>query len=107
MALFHPGHIICIQCSRCSRRDQHGNAGNKFRRKSIDQGVHGRGLVGDVVPLDPVDLGDLAAGGAARRLGARDVIWVLEIDDLGLDSIDRRVLATMVDQFDGGPVGPS
>jgi Holliday junction DNA helicase RuvB len=30
---------------------------------------------------------------------------LLEVDRLGLDSLDRRLLATIVDKFDGGPVG--
>ncbi len=29
----------------------------------------------------------------------------LEIDDLGLDNIDRRMLQTIIDFYDGGPVG--
>jgi Holliday junction DNA helicase RuvB len=29
----------------------------------------------------------------------------LEVDELGLDSSDRRVLATLVEKFEGGPVG--
>lgn len=29
----------------------------------------------------------------------------MEIDELGLDSIDRRLLSTMIDKFNGGPVG--
>ena len=30
---------------------------------------------------------------------------ILEIDDLGLDFVDRRILETIVDKFKGGPVG--
>jgi Holliday junction DNA helicase RuvB len=30
---------------------------------------------------------------------------LLEIDELGLDNIDRLVLETIIDKFDGGPVG--
>jgi Holliday junction DNA helicase RuvB len=30
---------------------------------------------------------------------------LLEVDPKGLDALDRRVLATVVEQFDGGPVG--
>lgn len=29
----------------------------------------------------------------------------LEVDDLGLDSVDRRVLNTIIQKYDGGPVG--
>lgn len=30
---------------------------------------------------------------------------MLDVDELGLDEIDRRILHTIVDKFDGGPVG--
>jgi Holliday junction DNA helicase RuvB len=36
---------------------------------------------------------------------AKKALEMLEVDDLGLDRSDRRVLLTLVDKFDGGPVG--
>ncbi|MDR1734481.1 MAG: Holliday junction branch migration DNA helicase RuvB [Oscillospiraceae bacterium] len=36
---------------------------------------------------------------------ARTALVAMEIDELGLDSIDRRVLLTMIEQYNGGPVG--
>lgn len=36
---------------------------------------------------------------------AREALMLLEIDEMGLDVVDRRVLAAVVEQFDGGPVG--
>jgi Holliday junction DNA helicase RuvB len=36
---------------------------------------------------------------------ANAALEMLEVDRLGLDEIDRRVLFTIVDKFDGGPVG--
>ena len=30
---------------------------------------------------------------------------MLEVDELGLDDIDRRVLLTIIEKFEGGPVG--
>lgn len=30
---------------------------------------------------------------------------ILEVDDLGLDQIDRKILETIIDKFGGGPVG--
>jgi len=30
---------------------------------------------------------------------------MLEIDELGLDDIDRKVLLAIIEKFDGGPVG--
>lgn len=36
---------------------------------------------------------------------ANKALTLLEVDVLGLDTSDRRVLATIIDKFDGGPVG--
>jgi Holliday junction DNA helicase RuvB len=38
---------------------------------------------------------------------ARAALASLEIDDLGLDENDRRVLRTIIETFEGGPVGLS
>ena len=29
----------------------------------------------------------------------------MEVDELGLDCVDRRILTILIDKFDGGPVG--
>lgn len=36
---------------------------------------------------------------------ANEALNMLEVDELGLDYIDRRILGTMIDKFNGGPVG--
>ncbi len=36
---------------------------------------------------------------------ARAALKLLEVDDRGLDSMDRRFLRTIIEKFDGGPVG--
>ncbi len=36
---------------------------------------------------------------------AREAMKLLQVDHLGLDDSDRRVLETIIDKFDGGPVG--
>ena len=36
---------------------------------------------------------------------AREALARLQVDDLGLDEIDRRVLMAIIEKFDGGPVG--
>ena len=35
----------------------------------------------------------------------KDALNMLEVDELGLDFIDRKVLNTIIDKFNGGPVG--
>ncbi len=36
---------------------------------------------------------------------AKKALELMDVDDLGLDTIDKRILHTMIDKFDGGPVG--
>jgi Holliday junction DNA helicase RuvB len=36
---------------------------------------------------------------------ARDALRMLEVDEFGLDEVDRKLLTTMIERFDGGPVG--
>jgi len=36
---------------------------------------------------------------------ARAALTLLEVDDHGLDTLDRRLLQALIDMFDGGPVG--
>mgnify|MGYP002533818129 CR=1 FL=1 len=36
---------------------------------------------------------------------ANKALSMLEVDELGLDQIDRRILSSMIDKFGGGPVG--
>ena len=36
---------------------------------------------------------------------ARDALRRLDVDELGLDQVDRKILAIVAEKFDGGPVG--
>jgi holliday junction DNA helicase RuvB len=36
---------------------------------------------------------------------AREALRMLEVDDYGLDEIDRKLLVTIIERFNGGPVG--
>jgi len=38
---------------------------------------------------------------------AREALRMLEVDDYGLDEIDRKLLTTVIERFHGGPVGVS
>ncbi len=51
------------------------------------------------------DFADVRADGNITRDVAADALRLLEIDDLGLDDADRRVLNTIIVKFAGGPVG--
>ena len=51
------------------------------------------------------DFAEVEADGVVDVTVARDALEVFDVDDLGLDRLDRRVLEALVDRFGGGPVG--
>ena len=51
------------------------------------------------------DYAQVRAGGAITREVADAAMAMLKVDPEGFDEIDRRLLHTIVDAFDGGPVG--
>ena len=51
------------------------------------------------------DFAQVRASGAIDRAVAQEALSRLELDHLGLDETDRRVLLAIVDKFEGGPVG--
>lgn len=48
----------------------------------------------DVLEKDIIDLGI-----------ARKALKIMEIDEMGLDSVDKKLLLTIIEKFGGGPVG--
>lgn len=51
------------------------------------------------------DYAQVKAGGAIDRQVAVDGLAMLQIDEAGLDESDRRLLRTIIEKFDGGPIG--
>ncbi len=51
------------------------------------------------------DFAQVRADGVITPQVAAEALDLLEIDPLGLDDIDRRVLRTIIEKFEGGPVG--
>jgi len=51
------------------------------------------------------DYAQVRAEGRITEAVAEKALAMLEVDELGLDDIDRRVLATIIKKFEGGPVG--
>ncbi|MEN6479215.1 MAG: Holliday junction branch migration DNA helicase RuvB [Anaerolineales bacterium] len=51
------------------------------------------------------DFAEVRGSGVIDAVTARQALSMLEVDALGLDSSDRRVLRTIIEKFDGGPVG--
>lgn len=51
------------------------------------------------------DFAQVKYDGVIDEEAANDALSKMEIDELGLDSIDRRLLTTMIKNYNGGPVG--
>ena len=51
------------------------------------------------------DFAQVKADGRITATVAQHALQLLEVDALGLDEIDRKVLRTIIEKFDGGPVG--
>ncbi|MEW6569351.1 MAG: Holliday junction branch migration DNA helicase RuvB [Chloroflexota bacterium] len=51
------------------------------------------------------DYAEVRADGRVTREVARRALALLDVDELGLDEVDRRVLRTVIEKFSGGPVG--
>ncbi len=53
------------------------------------------------------DFAQVKAGGKITEAVAQQALAMLDVDDLGLDTNDRRILETLIEKFGGGPVGIS
>ncbi|HEY6094977.1 MAG TPA: Holliday junction branch migration DNA helicase RuvB [Gallionellaceae bacterium] len=51
------------------------------------------------------DYADVRADGEATRAVADAALTMLDVDALGLDLMDRKLLLTVIEKFGGGPVG--
>jgi Holliday junction DNA helicase RuvB len=53
------------------------------------------------------DYAQVKANGAITRDVANAALAMLDVDEFGLDDMDSRVLRTIIEKFEGGPVGIS
>ncbi len=53
------------------------------------------------------DFAEVRAQGVITRPVAQDALDLMDVDPLGLDEMDRRVLRTVIEKYRGGPVGLS
>jgi Holliday junction DNA helicase RuvB len=51
------------------------------------------------------DYAQVRAEGIVTRQVAKEALDLLQVDKLGLDDVDRRVLRTIIEKYSGGPVG--
>jgi Holliday junction DNA helicase RuvB len=53
------------------------------------------------------DFAEVRADGVISQAVAADALELLKVDSIGLDDVDRRVLRTIIEKYNGGPVGLS
>lgn len=51
------------------------------------------------------DFAQVKSGGIITRDVAKEALKLLDVDQFGLDDMDARILKTIIEKFDGGPVG--
>ncbi|HJU87870.1 MAG TPA: Holliday junction branch migration DNA helicase RuvB [Gemmatimonadaceae bacterium] len=51
------------------------------------------------------DFAQVKAGGVITKQVAEEALLLLDVDTFGLDDMDTRILKTIIEKFDGGPVG--
>src|SRR5438874_4192062 len=51
------------------------------------------------------DYAQVRADGFISKAVAHDGLQMLDVDEFGLDDMDARILKTIIEKFDGGPVG--
>lgn len=51
------------------------------------------------------DYADVKADGVITRKEAHEALEMMEVDSMGLDEVDRKILQTIIENFGGGPVG--
>lgn len=51
------------------------------------------------------DYAQVRADGVITEKVAKEALKMLDVDDKGFDKMDRKILLTIIDKFDGGPVG--
>jgi len=51
------------------------------------------------------DYAQVKANGVITYQVAKEGLNILEIDELGLDHVDRKIILTIIEKFNGGPVG--
>jgi Holliday junction DNA helicase RuvB len=51
------------------------------------------------------DYAQVHGQGTVSKKNAQEALAMLEIDDLGLESTDRLIISTIIEKFNGGPVG--
>ncbi len=74
-------------------------------RKEVGQRSRGTPRIANRLLRRVRDYAQVRADGHITADVARAAMELLEVDDLGFDEVDRKLLRTIIEKFSGGPVG--
>ena len=75
------------------------------RRGAIAQRSRGTPRIANRLLRRVRDYAEVKADGRIDEAVARAALDLLEVDPQGFDALDRKLLSTIIEKFDGGPVG--
>ncbi|GAB3280010.1 Holliday junction branch migration DNA helicase RuvB [Parasphingorhabdus pacifica] len=104
MEFYTPGELELVirRSASILGVDLHADGGTEIARRS-----RGTPRIANRLLRRVRDYAEVRADGAVTLEVARSALEVYDVDELGLDRLDRAVLSALVRSFNGGPVGIS
>jgi Holliday junction DNA helicase RuvB len=101
---YEPGELAQIVCrsAKILEVEIAGEAADEISRRS-----RGTPRIANRILRRVRDVAEVRHQGAITTEIAREALDLMEVDEQGLERIDRALLRAIVEKFDGGPVGLS
>jgi len=102
---FYPADELAVIVSRSA--EILGVETTKNGAEELAQRARGTPRVANRLLRRVRDFAQVRADGIINRTVAQDALALLDVDEYGLDEMDGRILKTIIEKFEGGPVGLS
>ena len=102
---FYPSEDLAVIIRRSA--DILGVEATKEGANELAQRARGTPRVANRLLRRVRDYAQVRADGVIDRTVAEAALTLLDVDEYGLDEMDGRILKTIIEKFDGGPVGLS
>ena len=99
--LLSPAVALIVECSACIL----GLASESDGIEAIAKRSRGTPRIANRLLRRVRDFAQVKADGVIGGIIANDALDLLEVDNFGLDALDRRLLSAIMEKFYGGPVG--
>ncbi|PID41767.1 MAG: Holliday junction branch migration DNA helicase RuvB [Proteobacteria bacterium] len=102
LEFYHPDDLACIvtRSARLMNISLEAGGAEEIARRS-----RGTPRIANRLLRRVRDFAEVAASGIITRDVADQALLMLKVDHAGFDHLDRRLLETIIQRFDGGPVG--